>query len=370
MLSCRPSEAETTLAYAGLSDLLDGVVEEVLPALPPVQRRALEVALLLGESEAKVDERAVAAAFLAALRSLAVDQPLCVAVDDLQWLDAASLATLRFALSRLDDEPLAALLTVRGDPPSWLRRALRRAESSHVIEIGGLSIGAMHELLRARLDATLRQADVRQALGDICGKPVLRARAGERAAATRRHALPPVRTLPITSTLDELLRERLDGSARPHSMWRAWLPLRRAVGGGDRGGARRDVRRRARGGARGARSRARRASASGSRIRCSAPQSPRVDTPSRRRSLHARLAEVVPNAGGASPASRARHSPIRATTSPRRSSAAAQSAHARGATAGAAELTEHALRLTTAGRSRRRPTPVFLTAARMHAGGR
>jgi AAA ATPase domain len=47
VLACRTSEAETQLAYTGLTDLLRGVVDDVLPEIPPIQRRALEVALLL-----------------------------------------------------------------------------------------------------------------------------------------------------------------------------------------------------------------------------------------------------------------------------------------------------------------------------------
>ena len=95
ILSSRPSEAETRFSFAGLTDLLGSAAGDVLPELPPIQRRALEAALLLGESEIHADDRAVAAAFLGALRLLAGDSPLCLAVDDVQWLDAASLAALR-----------------------------------------------------------------------------------------------------------------------------------------------------------------------------------------------------------------------------------------------------------------------------------
>ena len=68
-------------------------------------------------------------------------------------------------------------------------------------------------------------------------------------------------------------------------------------------------------------------------------------TPARRRSLHARLADVVPSAE-----ERARHLAL-ATAEPSREIAsiledAARSAHARGAPATAAELAEQALRLT------------------------
>jgi predicted ATPase len=153
ILSCRPSEAETRFAFAGLADLLSAVAGDVLPELPPIQRQALEAALLLGESQIHADDRAVAAAFLGALRLLACGHRLCVAVDDIQWLDVASVATIRYALARLEHEPVAALLAVRGGVPPWLVRAVPE-QLLRTIEIGGLSVGALQELLRARLDAT------------------------------------------------------------------------------------------------------------------------------------------------------------------------------------------------------------------------
>ena len=48
ILSSRPSEAETRFSFAGLTDLLGGA-DEIVAELPPIQRRALEAALLLGE---------------------------------------------------------------------------------------------------------------------------------------------------------------------------------------------------------------------------------------------------------------------------------------------------------------------------------
>ena len=46
VLTARAAETECNFAYAGLGDLLDGLLPEVLPALTPPQRRALEVTLL------------------------------------------------------------------------------------------------------------------------------------------------------------------------------------------------------------------------------------------------------------------------------------------------------------------------------------
>src|SRR3989475_12956218 len=53
VLSSRPAEAERDLAHVGLGDLLENTLDEVLPALPAPQRRALEVALLLEDAPAE-----------------------------------------------------------------------------------------------------------------------------------------------------------------------------------------------------------------------------------------------------------------------------------------------------------------------------
>src|ERR1051325_3775233 len=47
VLSCRGVEAETSFAFAALSDLVVNVIDEVASSLLPVRREALEVALLL-----------------------------------------------------------------------------------------------------------------------------------------------------------------------------------------------------------------------------------------------------------------------------------------------------------------------------------
>ena len=128
VLSSRPSEAEAGFSFLALTDILGEVAADVLPELPPIQRQALEAALLLGDSELRADPRAVAAAFLGALRLLAAERTLCLAVDDVQWLDAASLSALRYAVARLDHEHVATLLAVRDDVPEWVRRAVAETD--------------------------------------------------------------------------------------------------------------------------------------------------------------------------------------------------------------------------------------------------
>jgi DNA-binding CsgD family transcriptional regulator len=364
-LSCRTSEAETQLSYAGLADLLGGVVDDVVPELPPIQRRALEAALLLGETEARVDERAVAAAFLAALRLLAGDGLLYLAVDDLQWLDAASLAAVRFALSRLADEPIATLLTVRGEPPPWLRRSVPETRLA-TVEIGGLSIGALHELLRTRLDTSFPRPTLLRLWETSGGNPFF---ALELADALRRRGetLAPGEALPIPATLDELLRERLEGlgtfaievASVVAAVAEATIDLVEAAVGARYESALAQA------------LDAKILERDGDHLRFTHPLLASAvaarQTPSRRRLLHARLAEIVPTVE-----ERARHLALAAGEPSDDVAAlleeAARSAQARGAPSAAAELAEHALRLTPPGHPgdvRRR----LLFASRMHNAG-
>src|SRR6185503_9051406 len=103
VVTARPAESEQTFAHAGLGDLLDGLLADVLPELTPPQRRALEVALHVGdETGAPADQHALGVAVRNALQLLSEDG-LVVAIDDLQWLDAPTARVLAFAVRRLPD---------------------------------------------------------------------------------------------------------------------------------------------------------------------------------------------------------------------------------------------------------------------------
>jgi DNA-binding CsgD family transcriptional regulator len=357
-LTTRPSETETGYSYAGLSDLLGGVGDDVLPRLPPIQRRALETALLVGEPDASVDERAVVSAFLGAVRVLAADGPVCIAVDDLQWLDAASIGPLRFALARLGDMPVAVLLAVRGTPPEWLRRT-----SARLVEVRGLSIGATHEVLRTRLTTSFARPLLVRIWKTSGGNPFF---ALELADALHRRggALAVGEELPIPSSLGELLSARLDGlgaaAAQVVNVVAALAdPSTDLVEAAAGNSADRGL------------TEALEASVlqlEGERVRFTHPLLGSAvaarTTPSRRRVLHARLAEIVPTSE-----ERARHLALAAPRPSSSAAAALEEAAARalrrGAPVAAAELAEQALRLTPASRPddvRRR----VLAAADMH----
>ena len=154
VFSCRPAGAEAAFSFAALADLLSPVLPEGLARLPLPQRRALSAALLLEEVEGSApDERAIAFAVFQLLGEHE-GGPLLVAVDDVQWLDAASASVLAFALRRLAAAPVAILVARRGSGEEAAPLGLGRAfpdERLRRLRLGPLSVGATHRLLRERL---------------------------------------------------------------------------------------------------------------------------------------------------------------------------------------------------------------------------
>jgi hypothetical protein len=157
VLAAMTAVAEARLAYAALRDLLDGLFDDVEDALPPPQRRALAVALLRADpADLPASPAAVAAGFLGALRVAATAGPLLVAVDDIQWLDASSALALDFAARRVREDPIAFLFSRRtGHEVTTL--ALERLPPGELseVEIGSLTLGALHQLLISRLEVAL-----------------------------------------------------------------------------------------------------------------------------------------------------------------------------------------------------------------------
>jgi ATP/maltotriose-dependent transcriptional regulator MalT len=157
LLACRPAEAEARFSYAGLADLFDSLGGSDLPELPEPQRRALDMALLRTDDGGGIDPRAVAAAVLSSLRALATTSPVLIAIDDVQWLDPPSARILAFAIRRLRQERIGAALTLR-TPYAGAPLGLDRLPPGTVLErvkLGPLTVGALHHMLRARLDADI-----------------------------------------------------------------------------------------------------------------------------------------------------------------------------------------------------------------------
>lgn len=108
-LSCCAIESEVAVAFSGLHQLISPVLAH-FDALPDPQADALGGAL--GLSSASADGSLVGAAVLMLLGRATERRPLLVVVDDAQWLDSASTAALRYAVRRLNTEPVAVLVGV------------------------------------------------------------------------------------------------------------------------------------------------------------------------------------------------------------------------------------------------------------------
>jgi predicted ATPase len=149
VLSCRPAETEVSLPYVSLGDLLEPVGEEV------AGHAALAAALGRGGQTAP-GRLEVSRASLAVLRTLAGRAPLLVAVDDVQWVDAASAAVLGFVLRRVADAPLRILVARRSERDAAAPLGLARAvEGLTMLRIGPLEPGDLDRLLRSTLDLQL-----------------------------------------------------------------------------------------------------------------------------------------------------------------------------------------------------------------------
>ena len=175
VLDAVPAEAERDLPFSALGDLLGGVIDSVIDRLPPPQARALKVALLLDdEGSQSPDRRAVALAVLSALRLLSAEGAVLIAIDDVQWLDAASGDVLRYAVRRLRDEPISLLLFSRRTGHSTdyaeLDTALP-APSVHRLSVEPLSLGAIGRLLRLRLQAQFSRPDLQRLHRLSAGNP-------------------------------------------------------------------------------------------------------------------------------------------------------------------------------------------------------
>ena len=208
-LSCAPTGSEATLSFAALGDLLDDVFEEVAADLPEPQRRALSVALLREQPGAPPDRRTVGVAVRSAIRALARDDRLLLlAIDDVQWLDAATRDVLEFALRRLTGEPLALVVARRGvaEDQDPLETALGE-DRARTVAVGPLSLGALHRLLVDRLSLALPRPTLRRIVDVAQGNPFFALELGR--ALRRAGGTVPGAPLPVTPRLAELIHERL-----------------------------------------------------------------------------------------------------------------------------------------------------------------
>jgi DNA-binding CsgD family transcriptional regulator len=364
VLSSRPSEPERGLAHVALGDLLEDVLDDVLSALATPRRHALEVALLRERaSDDPVDPRALAVAVRDLLQLLSERQPILIAVDDVQWLDPSSSQALAFGLRRLDATPVLLLLArrlIENAPRSDLERAVG-AEHVQRLAVGPLSVGALHRLLRDRLDRPFARQTMLRIHERSGGNPFFALELTRVLDAD----VDPLEPLPVPETLEELVHSRIDELPRAT---REALALASAMGAPsesllERAGVAPD--------ALGPAFAAKVIERENGTIRFTHPLLSSVlyqHLGEQRRGVHERVASAVDD-----PLLRARHLAL-STESPDAAVAtvldnATRLAADRGAFAFAADLAEHALRLTPRDRRNDHRRRALAAARAQHAAG-
>jgi DNA-binding CsgD family transcriptional regulator len=172
VLWTRASEAETGLPFSAVIDLLDVVTDDELAPLPPPQLRALKVALYREDpGGSPADPQAISLGLLTALRVLAADRPLFVAIDDVQWLDRASDEALTYVVRRLGADQVTFLLARRPGRRSALEDAFPRERLKRVV-VEPTSLGATRHILAARLGLRLPHHLLRRVYDTTLGNPL------------------------------------------------------------------------------------------------------------------------------------------------------------------------------------------------------
>jgi DNA-binding CsgD family transcriptional regulator len=212
VLEARPAESERALSFSAIGDLLDPFLDEALASLPAPQRRALSRALVLEEDDGPTpDPHAIGVAVLNALRAIAEERPVLVAVDDVQWLDPASAGALGYGARRLRSERVGVLLARRAPLESSLLPELRRslpADRFTTLEVAPFGLPALHRVVHHHLGAALPRpllAEVHEASGGNPFYALEIVRTLQRTGVTVEAGQP----LPVPESLHDLVHGRL-----------------------------------------------------------------------------------------------------------------------------------------------------------------
>ena len=211
VVSARPTEVETGLAFAALGDLLGPLLDTPMPDLPDPQREALDAALLRVSTASPPQPLGVSLATLNVLRTVAAQEPVVVAIDDVPWLDEASARVLDFAIRRLDGDRVGFLMARRAaavdEPlPAWLSTV--PPDRLTRLDVGPLSRDETDALLRARLGLSLSRAVLARLHAISGGTPFYALELGR--ALQRRGDWATPEALEVPRSLDGLIGARLD----------------------------------------------------------------------------------------------------------------------------------------------------------------
>jgi DNA-binding CsgD family transcriptional regulator len=161
-------ESEMELAYSGLHQLCAPFLDRV-PQLPEPQRIALGIAFGSRSGEAP-DRFLVGLAVLSLLAEVAEDRPLLCIVDDVQWLDDASVQALAFAARRLGAERIALVFALRTTPAVPPRAEV--LDTLPRLELHGLSDSDAGALLDSAVPGPLDSRVRSRILAETRGNPL------------------------------------------------------------------------------------------------------------------------------------------------------------------------------------------------------
>jgi DNA-binding CsgD family transcriptional regulator len=150
------SESDAELAYSGLAALTKSI-KALGVKVPAPHAQVLSDAIGSGSTQGKLT---VAGATLAALAATSEKAPLLLLIDDAQWLDDPSCAALAFALRRLHDEPVVAVVSERSDVVSAFDNS-----GFETIELKGLNVDDAIAMLGDDTDRAVAQRLVDAAEG-------------------------------------------------------------------------------------------------------------------------------------------------------------------------------------------------------------
>ncbi|MFG1621941.1 AAA family ATPase [Kribbella sp. NPDC049227] len=156
VLSLAPTQFDRGLPFAGLAELISQYPPGSELTLPAPQRRALAVALHRDEpGDRDADALAVPLAVQGLLKQLCEAEPVTLIIDDLQWLDQATVGSLGFALRRISVEPqrLSILVGTRPDRDAGADFIAELPEPHRELSLPALEDWAIGQLLRTRLGA-------------------------------------------------------------------------------------------------------------------------------------------------------------------------------------------------------------------------
>lgn len=191
------SESDAELAYSGLASLTKAI-EVMQVKVPSPHAQVLADAIGIGSTKGQLT---VGGATLAALAAASEMGPLVLLIDDAHWVDEPSCTALAFALRRLPDEPVVAVITERSGVPSPFDNS-----GFETIELKGLDVDDAMAMFGEGTDRSVAQRCVDAAQGSPLALSELARLLGDDQLAGRA-ALPP--DLPVGNQLSRSFVDRI-----------------------------------------------------------------------------------------------------------------------------------------------------------------